>query len=562
MGQSEYLATLVASILISVALAVFFYRRRPAPGAVTMAVLFGLVFIWSGGYIAEAVSGSIEVHELATRIEYFCFAGLPAMWFIFTTRYARYENWLTRRPYLLAIIPLVTLLLVWTNDMHGWVWYDARLQQFGEFTIMTKTYGIWFWGHAVYSYALALWGIIVIAMSLFHPRKLYRNQVIVLLIGVVLPLIWNIIFVFRAPPTYYIDMAPLAFVASGIVLAVGLFRFRILEVVPIARGTIVDNMSDGVIVFDRQNRILDINPAAEKIIGNCAAELIGKTAGVSLANVPKLLNQVSNDGSTPVAIDIEGGEAPGCYESDLEPLFDRRRHLIGRVITLHNLTERKMMEQSLKEYARRITQVQEEERKRIAYELHDDTAQYLSILKMQLGALAQSGNIQSREVLEKLRLLEKDADRAYQDIRRYSHELRPGVLEHLGLPVALEQMVEDTNRLDQLSVDLEVAGEDPGLPEDVKLGFFRVAQEAVNNARKHSGASRVCIRLQYTGERLRMSVIDNGTGFDIHEASIRAVKRGSLGLMSMQERARLIGADLKIDSAPGKGTTVTVEICS
>jgi signal transduction histidine kinase len=89
--------------------------------------------------------------------------------------------------------------------------------------------------------------------------------------------------------------------------------------------------------------------------------------------------------------------------------------------------------EQLKEFGHRITQVQEAERKRIAYELHDDTAQYLSILKMQLGALIHSGKIRNPDVLDRLQHLEKDADRGFNDVRRYSHELRPVVLEHMGL---------------------------------------------------------------------------------------------------------------------------------
>src|SRR5512136_2271571 len=136
------------------------------------------------------------------------------------------------------------------------------------------------------------------------------------------------------------------------------------------------------------------------------------------------------------------------------------------------------MEQMWKEYARKIIRVQEEERKRIAYELHDDTAQYLSILKLQLDSLLQSGKIRDPEIIEKLTFLEKDAGRAADDVRRYSHELRPSVLEHLGLQASIEQIAEDINKLNHFKVELEVQGKEPMLSEEIKLGFFRIAQEA------------------------------------------------------------------------------------
>jgi signal transduction histidine kinase len=216
----------------------------------------------------------------------------------------------------------------------------------------------------------------------------------------------------------------------------------------------------------------------------------------------------------------------------------------------------------LKQYGHRITQVQEAERKRIAYELHDDTAQYISILKMQINALINSGEIQNPRILEKLQFLERDSDRAFQDVRRYSHELRPTALEHMGLQAALEQISEDYNKIGQLSIEVNVGGSEPKLSEEVKLGFFRIAQEALNNIRKHAKASKAIIYLSFQEYRLEMSVSDNGTGFDVKEARNRSSDQGSLGLLSMRERADLIGARLKIESQPGQGTTVRVDLTS
>jgi PAS domain S-box-containing protein len=235
----------------------------------------------------------------------------------------------------------------------------------------------------------------------------------------------------------------------------------------------------------------------------------------------------------------------------------------GRPATLNfftDITEEKKLRDQLTEYAHRITQVQEEEKKRIAYELHDDTAQYLAILKMQIGALAMSEKIQSPEVKEKLEYLEKDADRAFHDVRRYSHELRPVVLEHMGLRAALEQIAEDFNNLNYFTVELIVEGREPGLSEEVKLGYFRIAQEALNNVRKHSKAGKAIIDLKFQKKSLSMKVTDDGIGFNLQETRAKSGKKGSLGLISMQERADLIGGRLKIESQTGRGTTIRVEM--
>jgi PAS domain S-box-containing protein len=255
-------------------------------------------------------------------------------------------------------------------------------------------------------------------------------------------------------------------------------------------------------------------------------------------------------------------EALVRYKDELEVRVKERTEQLQEAYDEIRHSEKALKEanKQLKQYGYRITQVQEEERKRIAFELHDDTAQYLGILKMQLNALTQSEKIQSPEVREKLQYLEKDADRAFNDVRRYSHELRPSVLDHMGLRASIEQTAEDLNKLNQFKVEIEVKGREPELSEEVKLGFFRIAQEALNNVRKHAKAEKAIINLEFQKKQMILKIVDNGIGFDTKEARNRSSKKGSLGLLSMRERAGLIGASLKIESKPGQGTVVRVDL--
>jgi signal transduction histidine kinase len=171
-----------------------------------------------------------------------------------------------------------------------------------------------------------------------------------------------------------------------------------------------------------------------------------------------------------------------------------------------------------------------------------------------------SEKVRDPEVIEKLRYLERDASRAVDEVRRYSHDLRPTVLEHLGLQAALEQIVEDANKLKQVAVDLQVSGKEPKLAEAVKLGLFRIAQESLSNCRKHARAMNANICLTFQDNNIEMIVTDNGIGFDVEEASSRSSLKGNLGLMSIRERAELIGAELEINSVLGKGTAVVTRV--
>jgi PAS domain S-box-containing protein len=360
-------------------------------------------------------------------------------------------------------------------------------------------------------------------------------------------------------------------------------------------ATVVTDSNDAVTVQDLQGNIQAWNRGAERMYGYTEAEAL-KLNSISL---------VPEEGRSQALCfleDIKNGKEIASLEVKRQTkdkriidvwltvtkLVDDCGHPVAIATTERDITERKITEESLikakneleikvaertqelkeaneqlQQYSRRITQVQEEERKRIAYELHDDTAQYLSILKMEIEGVLQSGKIQSPEIIQKLEYLVKDAERAFNDVRRYSHELRPTMLEHLGLLAALDQIAEDMNKLNQtnhISVEVDAEGEEPPLSEDVKLGLFRIAQEALNNARKHSKASIAKINLKFQKGSIEMAVSDNGIGFNVRKATTRSGIKGSLGLMSMQERAKLIGANLRIESEPGQGTTVTVKM--
>ncbi len=328
---------------------------------------------------------------------------------------------------------------------------------------------------------------------------------------------------------------------------------------------LVENANEAVIVF-QDNR--------EKFFNYKAMELSGYSAQ-ELATTP--ISEFIHPDDREMVMErylkrLQGTDSPPSYEFrmlhkngstmwvELKAVlitWENRPAILG---LMTDITERKSLDQELKSYAQKITQVQEAERKRIAYELHDDTAQYLSLLKLELDALLQSGSIQDPKVLEKLQFLEKDASRAFDDVRRYSHELRPGVLEHLGLQAALEQIVEDVNKLRGIPIEINVEGTEPEVAEDLKLGFFRIAQEALNNARKHSSATKIVVDLKYLKDQIQMVINDNGTGFNVQKAKVKTQlgTRGSMGLMSMQERAKLIEADLKIESQPGRGTRIIV----
>jgi signal transduction histidine kinase len=219
------------------------------------------------------------------------------------------------------------------------------------------------------------------------------------------------------------------------------------------------------------------------------------------------------------------------------------------------------MRESLRHFVRQVITSQEDERKRIAMELHDETAQSLLLACQRLDRLvSRHGGRLPHEVTAELRDLRSAAVDTLTDLRRLTQHLRPRVFDDHGLVAALEWLTDCL--LDEYGIVAQVDVVEP-LPEqtpEAQLLLFRIAQEALRNVGRHSGATAAAVSLHGRRGRTTVSVTDNGRGFSLTGPLSELAKNGKLGLLGMDERARLLGGSLQIRSLPGRGTTVTVEL--
>ena len=238
--------------------------------------------------------------------------------------------------------------------------------------------------------------------------------------------------------------------------------------------------------------------------------------------------------------------------------------------TMVDMTDRKQWENKLQEskeslsfYLSQINQAQEEERKRIARELHDDTIQEIVALSRQLDNLIDKKIGPEEERRENRRLIEEaqhKVDTILKGIRRFTRDLRPSILDDLGVVPALEWLTTDIFEQFKIPIKISIRGKEQRIPSDAALVMFRIAQESLRNACSHSGATHIQVDLKYTSQKVTLSITDNGQGFDLPEDTASLIRRGKLGVAGMYERAQLIGANLSIKSKSNKGTSVTLEV--
>ena len=375
-------------------------------------------------------------------------------------------------------------------------------------------------------------------------------------------------------------------------IAMALHQHRVAQEVVASRtwlGTILDSIRDGVVATDPEGRVRYVNPAAEGLLGWSADEAAGKPVeevydftdldGQPLPERP--LRRVLSGGEVPAATRVvlvtrDGRRLP--VEISPSAIRDERGALAGAVTVVHDVSDRLRIESAEAEERRRmeryvesteqalaetrvelrglaasVMNAQEEAGRRIARELHDDFSQRLALLELEayrLGLEAIPGEVSTG--------LERIGERAAQlsaDLRVLSHRLHPSILENLGLPAAIGALADDFRRL---GAEIEYEERELGarVPEQAAIGLYRITQEALANAAKHASGAPLRIDLVQEGDELELRVRDSGPGFDFESAR----HAGGIGLLGMEERARLAGGTLDVRSRPGGPTTIVARV--
>jgi PAS domain S-box-containing protein len=338
---------------------------------------------------------------------------------------------------------------------------------------------------------------------------------------------------------------------------------------------IVRSSQDAIFSVDMNSVITSWNPAAEAIYGYTAAEIEGHSALMlyppdQLAERRRLYEHI-HAGHSVSQFEIDHLKKNGMRFTvalTAAPIRDDFGAFTGVSVITRDITEQKALiarieeqQQRLREYAHQLIHSQEDERKRLSRELHDDTLQDLVALA-QRAELAHTALERDPAVaLTRLEELQALAKEMVMKLRRISNDLRPLILEDLGVAAAVQWVCDELARtLPGCQVDCQISGEERRLEGDVEVTAFRIVQQAANNVRTHAPtATHVQITLAFEDDALTARVQDDGPGFEVVDTP-ELLRQGHLGLAGMQERARLLGGELTIESQPHVGTTITLRL--
>ena len=328
-------------------------------------------------------------------------------------------------------------------------------------------------------------------------------------------------------------------------------------------AAIVESSDDAIISKDLTGIITAWNIGAERLYGYSADEVIGKS--ISLLLPPDRADEVAK-----IMRRIRSGEAVKRLESvrqrkdgtrvevslNISPIRDSEGQIVGASTIAHDISERKLAEEAVADMRRKLLEAQEQERARIARELHDDINQRLSLLLVEIQRLKEANPITYGELRSRMDELGERTSEISDVVQSLSHELHSSKMEYFGLVSAMKGFCREFGDNHKVEVAFDSEGMPATVPQETSLCLFRVMQEGLQNALKHSGVRFFEVKLTGSPTEIHLTVRDSGVGFDPELAK----DTDGLGLISMQERVRLVKGTISITSRPQSGTEISIRI--
>lgn len=574
------LPVLIAS-LIAIFLLAYTWQRRTMRGARPLLPLLLGIVIWLVGSTIEGLFFNYESRLFWSNVQYIGIVIVPTAWFVFSLYFTdRAAALTTRNLALLSLMPLATLVLVWTSP-----W-----QQFFRISLVLNTaeaYPFWEWVpgpgwimHTIYSYLLLISGGIILAQAYRQSARLHRRQIGVMLIGAIVPWIANIFSVIVRSP---IDYTPIAFLITGTAVAWGIFKVGLVEITPIIRKRVIDEMQEGMLVLDEQNRILEANPAVLHMM-DVQDDVLGKPIAEVMARWPELLVQFQDEVHAQAEISLPmAGQETRYFQISLSPLHNRQGQQTGQLIMAHEITQQKQTEISLtkaKEAAEAANRAKSTFLATMSHELRTPLAAIIGYSELiqekselwgyekiipqlgQIGAAAHSLNGLIGNIL---------------DLSKIEAERMDVVCSQFCVATMIQEIIANIQPQIDKNGDkllLELA-DDLGEMNTDQTKVRQILLNLLGNATKftHEGTITLTAVRQTTSNAILFTVKDSGEGipdemmaqifqpFVQADSSFTRVHGGSgLGLAISSRFCQMLGGTIAVESKLGEGTTFFVTL--
>jgi signal transduction histidine kinase len=586
MQYTIYIIPWVISITLTLTMGIYALRRRQSLASLPFAAMCFFAAWWSFFYIIGVISFNLQFKLVTTQIMYIGVLGVVLSWTAFALAFSGHGRWLNRRVVsLVLIIPIITLILIWTNNYHHLYWSEIGLvtDTVTGLVLFYAPAGPWFWIHAVYTYGVLLFGTIFLIRQYLETRNIYRWQIIISLIAIIAPWIANALVVFKLIETA-VDITSLTFSFSILILGWGYFRVGLLDLVPVAQRAVFNTIPDLVIVLDPNLRIVELNPASLRTfelgtnprIGQPFKQVFGKWLTLDENDLK------TNDFHKEVNIALDG-TPERWYDLFINTLYDSPNHIAGSLLTLRDITNFKENEAALaiaRDEAIRANNFKTQLLANVSHELRTPLGVitgYTDLMNRGLyGPITEKQTVSLSRIKESAQYLDSLVAELIDQAQLDSGRLQLAITsfeprEVFGQVFNQLSVLAEAKKLEFIK---EITEE---IPQSIVGDSQRLKQILVNllgNAIKFTESGSVSARI-YRKPKTKWCIQVSDSGPGIPEESLQVIfepfrqldhaakhirKGYGLGLSISKQIVELMEGEIKVESTLGKGTSFTVTL--
>jgi PAS domain S-box-containing protein len=552
------------------------WKRKHVKGVLYLILFECSTALWAITDSLEHAATSLSIKIFWSQFAIIGASTIPVFFLLFTlafTQHDKFNNW--RSVLFLLTIPIITIIFTFTNPYHHLIWEKVELltQENGS----VYHYGKWFWIYVYYEFVLVVLVIITLFLSTLRFYKIYKTQIIYLIVACVVPLAVNVLYTFKLT-SIKADLTPISLIFTGIFVAIGIYKQGMIDIIPLARKQIIDNLNDGMIVIDMADRIIDANPAITAITGKIQEQLIGKPFGI----IREMLFHTAIDYSTRTRFNIETvitvDNEQRYFEVTYNPITDMNQRLIGRIFILRDITIRKMALDSAVELNNQLRkEIQEKENlifdldayaRSVAHDLKNPISGLLGISE---GIKYLFNQQKQEEAFELLDMAHKQGLKMFKIVdellllsRIRKEDIQPVSLDMSSIFDEARKRL--NGQYEEKNVSIITPDTWPivmGHPQWIEEVWFNF----ISNAVKYGGNPPL-IKTGYdkiNGSNYRFWIQDNGNGLpsesfikifsDFERLDRKDIEGHGLGLSIVKRIVEKLGGEVSVTSenVPGKG---------
>lgn len=572
-----YIFTLILSSILGLMVAILAWKRRPARGSMPLVVLMGSLFIWPLFQALSFIAIDFNTKLFLSNMRFFGITIAGISFYALANDYKEGSKELSLSKWLkFMVIPLLMLISLFTNSLHHKFYTNITVINH----VLYLENGPLFWVNAAYIYIFILASVYIFIESCIKSTAIYRRQALIIAVSALFPIITNVIFIFNLIPLENIDITPFSFLATGIMFFYALFQYKLLDILPVARDKLVEEMRDIIIVIDNRKRILDLNKKArEAILNSNDKNYIGKEINDFLKNWKELADYIIDSTNKNHKIVFTKDFITEYYDLSISPIYNDKLSKIGELIVLRNITK---LEEALLE-AQKAKEEAEHANKAKGYFLANMSHEIRTPMNAVIGIseILSTENLSREKQLDYIKMIVSSAEALLlmiNDILDFS-KIEAGKMELENSVFNINSLVKDTVEIYSVLVENRqvklISIKDESLNIKLLGDSGRVKQIVINllsNAIKFTKEGEIKVTLRKVKEesgKILVAIVVSDTGIGIPQektdsifesfkqvdnSTTRRFGGTGLGLSIVKTLVNLMGGNITVQSTLGKGS--------